>query len=109
MSRIKNYMFELAEKLGKDVNEITQSDMDKDFEEKAQIIWARKESTDEEKQACKGNLPKITVIDAMSQLKPPISQYFTGSDKTEFVDGDVILQVPAIGSKKEYHYKLVIN
>jgi hypothetical protein len=109
MSYIKDYMFELAEKLGKDVNEITDFDMYKDFEEKAQIIWSNKESTHEEKQRCKGSLPKITVIDAMAQLKPPISQYFTGSDKEEFVEGDVILQVPAIGSKEEYHYKLVIN
>jgi hypothetical protein len=34
MSKMKAYMEELAEKLGKEINELTQEDMDKDFSEK---------------------------------------------------------------------------
>jgi len=109
MSYIKNYMFDLADKLGKDVNEVTQQDMDDDFAEKAQAIWDNKDSTEEEKQACKGSLPKITVAEVMSRLKPPISQYFTGTDKTAYLAGDVIIQIPKIGSKDAYQYKLIID
>ena len=62
MSYIKNYMFDLAEKLGReDVNSITSEDMERDFQDKAQEVWRNPKSTDKEKSECKQFLPKISM------------------------------------------------
>lgn len=53
MSRIKEYVMELAEKLGKDFEEVTQDDMEQDFRNSAQITWNDPNSTDKEKEDTK--------------------------------------------------------
>ncbi len=53
-------MFELAEKLGIEPDQITQSDMEKDFYDKAQEVYNDNNSSEEELKKWKDFLPKKT-------------------------------------------------
>ena len=59
MGAIKEYMMELAEAKGVEFDEITQEDIEMDFYNKAQCVWANLESTEEELEDCKQFLPKM--------------------------------------------------
>ena len=58
MSRIKNYIFELAETLGKEFEEVTPEDMQMDFERKAVRIMEDPNSSKEDIEKYKQFLPK---------------------------------------------------
>lgn len=53
MGKVKEYMMELADRYGKEFEEITQDDIHRDFEQKAQKVWSDLNSTHEELMACK--------------------------------------------------------
>lgn len=55
---MKEYMMELADNLNKDFEEITQEDMERDLELKAQKVWNDPNTSWKEKQDCKQYLRK---------------------------------------------------
>lgn len=59
MSKIKEYISGLAEKLNKDFDEVTDEDMELDFRNNAQKVWADENSTEKELESCKQYLDKI--------------------------------------------------
>ncbi len=61
MGKYKEYIMDLAEKIGKDFSEVTQNDIEFDFMEKAQCIWADPNSDSELKEKNKIFLPPISI------------------------------------------------
>jgi hypothetical protein len=47
MSKTKSYMEKLSEKLGKEINELTQEDMENDFSERVSEIYVQLDSIKE--------------------------------------------------------------
>lgn len=50
MGKVKEYMLDLAQKLDKDFDEVTNEDMERDFANK---VWSNWDSTEEELESCK--------------------------------------------------------
>lgn len=61
MGKYKEYVEELANKLGKDFEDITESDIQFDFMKGAQGVFSDKKSTPQEREKFKEFLPKIPI------------------------------------------------
>lgn len=61
MSKYKEYIVDLADRIGKEIDEVTPSDIEFDFMCKSQSIWANPKSSLEIKEENKYFLPKIPI------------------------------------------------
>lgn len=61
MGKYKEYIIDLAEKLGKEFEDVTQNDIDFDMMKKAQNIWADSNSTHDLKEEYKVFLPTVSI------------------------------------------------
>jgi len=88
MGKYKEYVMNLADKIGKDFNEVTQNDIEFDFMERAQCVWADPNSDSEIREENKIFLPPISI----SLLKDGI-----------YSIGDVFIQENTLSGQKYYY------
>lgn len=87
MGKYKLYVEELANKLGKDFDEVTQLDIEFDFMKQAQRVFSDEKSTPEDRERFKTFLPKIS-LDVVSDF---------------YKVGDVFIQENSLSGDKNFY------